>query len=313
MTIPEQHHAPRTVVPEPPSQVLVVAHTGRAENVSATHQALVDLHAAGVQTWMLEGEYRDVGSPAQAQVTDPASLPEDLGLVFVLGGDGTILRAAELARSHQVPLLGVNLGSVGFLADQEREALPQVVQQVISGEYAVETRLVLDVRVDYRDGTSQTSWAVNEASLEKHNRARVVEVAMEIDGRPVSTFGGDGVVMATPTGSTAYAFSAGGPVVWPEVEALLMVPICGHALFVKPLVTAPSSTLAVEVLGPDHGGVVWCDGRRMLAAPRGARIEAQRSSHPLCLARLSVGPFTDRLVAKFRLPVSGWRGPSAIT
>lgn len=312
MTIPDQHPQ-RAVVPEPPSQVLVVAHTGRPENVSATREALADLYAAGMQAWMLEGEYRDVGSPTQARVTDSAALPDELGLVFVLGGDGTILRAAELARSHRVPLLGVNLGSVGFLADQEREALPEVVQQVIRGDYVVETRLVLDVRVDYMDGTAKTSWAVNEASVEKHNRARAVEVATEVDGRPVSTFGGDGVVMATPTGSTAYAFSAGGPVVWPEVEALLMVPICGHALFVKPLVTAPSSTLAVEVLGPDHGGVVWCDGRRMLEAPQGARIEARRSDHPLRLARLSVGPFTDRLVAKFRLPVSGWRGPTSIT
>ena len=137
----------------------------------------------------------------------------------------------------------------------------------------------------------------------------MLEVVTEVDGRPVSTIGCDGVVMATPTGSTAYAFSAGGPVVWPEVEALLMVPISAHALFSRPLVVAPTSVLAVEVLDRAGSGVLWCDGRRTLELPPGARIEVRRGSEPLRLARLNTGPFTDRLVAKFQLPVTGWRGP----
>ncbi|HSP59590.1 MAG TPA: NAD kinase, partial [Ornithinimicrobium sp.] len=154
------------------------------------------------------------------------------------------------------------------------------------------------------------NWALNEASVEKSARERMLEVAVEVDGRPLSTWGCDGVVMATPTGSTAYAFSGGGPVVWPDVEALLLVPISAHALFARPLVLGPRTHLAVE--GVPHtyvAGVMWCDGRRTVELPPGARIEVRRSSVPVLLARLSDEPFADRLVAKFALPVTGWRGP----
>jgi NAD+ kinase len=151
-------------------------------------------------------------------------------------------------------------------------------------------------------------WALNEASVEKAARERMLEVVIEVDGRPVSGFGCDGVVCATPTGSTAYAFSAGGPVVWPEVEALLMVPISAHALFAKPLVTSPDSVLAVEVQHSTLQGVLWCDGRRTVPLPPGARIEVRRGAVPVRLARLHHASFTDRLVAKFALPVAGWRG-----
>jgi NAD+ kinase len=155
-----------------------------------------------------------------------------------------------------------------------------------------------------------TSWALNEVSVEKGSRERVLELVTEVDGRPVSTYGCDGVVMATPTGSTAYAFSAGGPVVWPGVQALLMVPISAHALFARPLVVSPDSVLAVEVLERNSAeGVMWCDGRRAVTVARGSRIEVRRGQRPVLLARILTGPFTDRLVAKFRLPVAGWRGP----
>lgn len=297
---------------QPPREVLIVAHTGHAANVEATRNTVLAMRAAGVVPWLLADEHHDVGAEIPAERVDPHNLPQDIGFVMVLGGDGTILRAAELSRPMQVPLLGVNLGKVGFLAEHEREALPVVIRNVIEGSYAVENRLVLDVRVDYPDGSCATSFAVNEASIEKTDRSRLIELVTEIDGRPVSTFGGDGVVLATPTGSTAYAFSAGGPVVWPEVEALLMVPLCAHALFAKPLVAAPTSTLAVEVLHTTEGGILWCDGRRSFNLPVGARIEVRRSDVPLTLARMNAGPFTDRLVAKFRLPIVGWRGPEEI-
>jgi NAD+ kinase len=155
-------------------------------------------------------------------------------------------------------------------------------------------------------------WALNEASVEKAARQRMLEVLVEIDGRPLSRWGCDGVVFATPTGSTAYAFSAGGPVVWPEVEALLLVPISAHALFARPMVTSPDSTLAVDVLAQSEvSGVLWCDGRRPVDLPAGARVEVRRGARPVRLARLHEAPFTDRLVAKFDLPVSGWRGGAA--
>ncbi len=152
------------------------------------------------------------------------------------------------------------------------------------------------------------TWALNEASVEKASRERMVDLVVEIDARPVSRWGGDGVVCATPTGSTAYNFSAGGPIVWPEVHALLMVPISAHALFARPLVVSPDSTLAIEVVGAQSSAVLWCDGRRTVDLPFGARVEVVRGHEPVRLARLHAGPFADRLVRKFDLPVQGWRG-----
>src|SRR5213076_461258 len=213
-----------------------------------------------------------------------------------------------LSRPAGVPLIGVNLGHVGFLAEAEPDGLADLVERVVAREYAVEERMTIDVTVR-RNGTGIAStWALNEATVEKAARERVIEVIIEIDGRPLSRWGGDGVVCSTPTGSTAYAFSAGGPVVWPEVEALLMVPISAHALFAKPLVTSPDSVLAVEVQQHTPHGVLWCDGRRTVELPPGARVEVRRGEVPVRLARLHHAVFTDRLVAKFALPVAGWRG-----
>lgn len=296
-------------------RVLVLAHTGRQQAVDLVTELLTGLLDAGVQPVMLADEtaelrHLDGALDAVETVDDSEEACRGAELVVVLGGDGTILRAAELVRGGPVPLLGVNLGHVGFLAESEREDVAEAVERVARREYTVEERMTIDVRVTLRGQEIATSWALNEASVEKANRQRVLEVVTEIDGRPVSTFGCDGVVMATPTGSTAYAFSAGGPVVWPEVEALLMVPISAHALFARPLVAAPTSVLAVEVLERTlDGGVLWCDGRRSTELPPGSRIEVRRGAVPVRLARLASGPFTDRLVAKFRLPVSGWRGP----
>ena len=155
--------------------------------------------------------------------------------VLVLGGDGTILRACEIAREHDVPLVGVNTGHVGFLAEADPEAVEQVVADVVAGRYCVETRMTLDIAVETPEGAVTRDWALNEAALEKRDRARMLEVAIGVDGQAVSSFGCDGLVVSTPTGSTAYAFSGGGPVIWPEVEAILLVPLAAHALFTRPV------------------------------------------------------------------------------
>lgn len=142
----------------------------------------------------------------------------------------------------------------------------------------------------------------------------MLEVVVEVDSRPLSSFGCDGIVMSTPTGSTAYSFSAGGPVVWPSVEALLLTPLSAHALFARPLVINPNSLMAVEVMRSSVGtGVLWCDGRRTQELPPGARVEVRRSQKSVRIARLHDAPFTDRLVKKFALPVVGWRGPAPQT
>jgi NAD+ kinase len=289
--------------------VLFVGHTGREEAVRSVRDAAERLAAAGVSVRVLADEADQLGLTDVKVVERDDAAAADCELVVVFGGDGTLLRGAELARPTSTPVLGVNLGHVGFLAEAERDALDATVDRVVSRAYTVEERLTVDVTVTTDGHVVYRDWALNEASVEKASRRRVLEVVVEIDGRPLSRWGCDGVVMATPTGSTAYAFSAGGPVVWPEVEALLLVPISAHALFARPLVVSPDSVLAVEVLSTGQSaGVLWCDGRRSVDLPPGARIEARRGERPVRLARLHSAPFTDRLVAKFDLPVLGWRG-----
>jgi NAD+ kinase len=292
-----------------PRRVLVLTHTGRPAAVHAAEEFIDRLTDAGIQALMPPEEAAALPERTRAQVipADPPRVLEQIELVAVLGGDGTILRAAEVVRGSAVPLLGVNLGHVGFLAEAERDDMAETVHRIATCRYEVEERMTLDVLVERGEEVLGTTWAVNEASVEKGPRERMIDVVLEVDDRPVTEFGCDGVVLATPTGSTAYAFSAGGPVVWPEVEALLLVPISAHALFARPLVVAPTSVPAVEVVAPGSA-VLWCDGRRRMDLPPGARVEVRRSPHPVRLARLARPPFTDRLVAKFELPVHGWRG-----
>jgi NAD+ kinase len=294
--------------------MLVVSHTGRQDSLDAAVTVCRQLIAAGVTPVLKADEHADIvmQAPDTAErVVLASSVPiEDLELVIVLGGDGTILRAAEMVRGAATPLLGVNLGHVGFLAESERDNLTEAVTRALDRDYYVEERLTLAVRVKVQNEVVYETWALNEATVEKASRERMLEVVIEVDGRPLSSFGCDGVVMSTPTGSTAYSFSAGGPVVWPSLDAMLLVPLSPHALFARPLVVGPESVFAVEVLARTQGtGVLWCDGRRTHDLAPGARVIVRKSSQPVRLARLHTGPFTDRLVNKFNLPTNGWRGP----
>lgn len=288
--------------------VLIVTHTGRPGAVRSAQLVLSRLEEAGIAARVLDSEAEDLSCAGVDVMPVSGAAAEGAEVVIVLGGDGTLLRAADLARTCGTPLLGVNLGHVGFLAEAERADLAATVDKVAAGAYDVEERMTVDVIVRQNGGVIASGWALNEVSVEKASRERMLELVAEIDGRPLSRWGCDGVVCATPTGSTAYAFSAGGPVVWPEVEALLVVPISAHALFARPMVVSPHSVVALELLPATSGGVLWCDGRRRVELPPGARVEVRRGERPVRLARLHQTPFTDRLVTKFGLPVAGWRG-----
>jgi NAD+ kinase len=293
-------------------RILVLTHTGRVEAREVATAFCKALVGHGLLVRLPASEAADLDVQAQEGVEIAAAGEDptvDCELVLVIGGDGTILRAAEMTHDNGTPVLGVNLGHVGFLAEAEYDDVDSTIDAIVNRRYVAEDRLTLDVRVFTEGEQVFRTFAVNEASVEKASRERMIEVIIEVDDRPLSRFGCDGVVCATPTGSTAYNFSAGGPVVWPGVEALLMVPISAHALFARPLVVAPTSELAVEVISrTDGAGVLWCDGRRAFDLPPGARIEVTRGDQPVRLVRLHEAPFTDRLVAKFDLPVHGWRG-----
>ncbi|HEY0248221.1 MAG TPA: NAD kinase [Gryllotalpicola sp.] len=295
--------------------ILVVSHTGREDSLEAAVQVCRKLEASGVAPVLSPDECRDLRAYAPEleglEVLGDDVLPHDLELVIVLGGDGTILRAAEIVRDADVPILGINLGHVGFLAESERDDLTRAVTRALVGDYQVEERMTLLVRVKYDGEVTHEDWALNDVSVEKASRERMIEVMVEVDRRPLTSFGCDGVVMSTPTGSTAYAFSAGGPIVWPTLDALLFTPISAHALFTKPLVVTPDSAIAVEILDRvQSGAIMWCDGRRSIELKPGARVVVTRSPVPVKMARLHAARFTDRLVRKFNLPVVGWRGPA---
>jgi NAD+ kinase len=288
--------------------VLLVAHARRPAAIEVARDLSRRLCDAGMSVRVLDDEAEVLDCPGAVTVPNDQQASAGVELVVALGGDGTLLRAAELARPGGAPLLGVNLGHVGFLAEADPVAIDVTAAMILSGEYDVEERLALDVAVLRGDRTVIRDWALNDVSVEKAAREHVITVVLEVDGRPVSRWACDGIVCATPTGSTAYAFSAGGPVVWPEVQALLVVPLSAHALFARPLVVAPASAVAIELAAQQATGVMFCDGRRTHELEPHDRLEIVRSESPVRLVRLRNAPFTDRLVDKFQLPVQGWSG-----
>ena len=291
------------------NRVLLVAHTGRRSAVAAARELSDRLLRSNARVLALDSEQASLRCEGVDAVSAAdVAAPGKLDLVVALGGDGTLLRAAEIARPASCPLLGINLGHVGFLAEGERSDLEATAERILHQTYDVEERLTLDVTIRRGEHAAAQDWALNDVSVEKASRQRMLDTVLEIDGRPLSRWGGDGVVCATPTGSTAYAFSAGGPIVWPSVQALLVVPLSAHALFARPIVVSPDSRVAIEVLPDPGAAVMFCDGRRTHDLQPHDRVEIVKGALPLKLVRLHRAPFTDRLVSKFKLPVTGWRG-----
>ena len=301
--------------------VLLVVHPGRGEAAETARRVAKALGGSGIGLRVLSSEAADRGrlyldpadlraAGAAVEVVEGADrAAEGCELVLVLGGDGTFLRAAELARNAEIPVLGINLGRIGFLAEAEAEAIDGILEHVIARDYRVEHRMALDIAVSAGGQVLSRGWALNEASLEKGVHQGVLGVVVSIDGRPVSAFGCDGVLVSSPTGSTAYAFSAGGPVVWPDLEAIIVVPNNAHALFARPMVTSPEAVITIDVGADNPDAVVLCDGRREAVVPAGGRLQVTKCRTPLKWVRLDSAPFTDRLVRKFQLPVTSWREP----
>ncbi|CAN1495486.1 nadF NAD kinase [Mycobacteriaceae bacterium] len=286
--------------------VLLVVNTGRDEARETARNIGKTLAANAIGLRVLSTEALDMGDVVQT-VEGDGSLADGCELVLVLGGDGTFLRAAELARDADIPVLGINLGRIGFLAEAEAESIDTILGHIVARDYRVEHRMTLDVVVSADGEVLYSGWALNEASLERAGHRGVLGVMVAIDGRPVSAFGCDGVLVSSPTGSTAYAFSSGGPVVWPDLEAIIVVPNNAHALFARPMVTNPNAVITVDVDTDNPESVVVCDGRREAVVPAGARLQVTKCRTPLKWVRLDSAPFTDRLVRKFRLPVTSWR------
>jgi NAD+ kinase len=279
--------------------LLLVCNPSRQEAIDATTALAKDFSQAGFALFTISDVQID-----KVTNCDVDSLPQ-VEVAIVLGGDGTMLRAAEATREQQIPLLGVNLGHVGFLAEVEKPPLATIVSTITDRAYIIDTRMVLQYAIK-RDGVVVSQgWALNEVTVERE-QSTMVELFLEIDGRPISRWGCDGLICSTPTGSTAYAFSAGGPVVWPEVDALVVLPISAHALFSRPLVISPQSEIVVLVDSPE--AILSADSLRKSQLRAGDRVHITKDDHVVKLAHLANTVFSDRLVAKFKLPVEGWRG-----
>jgi len=291
-------------------RALIVSNAQSPAQADVVHRTVKKLIARDIEPILESAELKRI-SKLNADLSGAAEFTgQEIELGIVLWGDGSILRAAELLREQASPILGINTGHVGFMAEAEIDELALAMDKVASRDYKVGHRSALEVEVYQNGDLAFNSWAMNEVTLEKSARERMLEVVVEVDRRPLSSFGCDGVLVSTPTGSTAYAFSAGGPVVWPDVDALLVVPLSAHSLFARPLVLGSNTHLAFEVLKRSPGNwVLWCDGRRTFDLGPGARVEVKRSEQQVPMVLLSDEPFANRLVRKFNLPVTGWRGP----
>ena len=271
-------------------RVMLVRHVAKAEALVAAQIAKREFDRRGIE---VVAEHDEVNG---------------VDMVLALGGDGTILAAAEHARHYDAPLLGVNMGHMGFLAEVHASGIANVVTRLAQDDYVTDTRMTLDVTVRLPDGTQKSSWALNDAVIAHTDLAHPVNLALAVDGQDVSTYGADGIIFATPTGSTAYNFAAGGPVVWPEAEAIVMTPLAAHGLFARPMVMGPHSRIEALVLEePRSAPEVWCDGLRKIAIPAGGSVVATKGERSVRLIRLDSAPFATRLVRKFNLPVRGWR------
>ena len=278
---------------------VLVVNPSRAEAVEA----------ASVLAALLQKADFDLFTISDVSITGVTNCASDnlpaVEVAVVLGGDGTILRGAELTRERNIALLGINIGHVGFMAEVIRPEITAVAKSVIDKSYGLDSRMVLAYEV-IRDGkVIDTGWALNEVTVERQHTT-MVELFVQIDGRPLSRWGCDGLIASTPTGSTAYAFSAGGPVLWPEVEALVLLPISAHALFARPMVISPKSEIVVEIQSDE--ALLSADALRRFPLVNGDQVRITRDASKILLSHIVATTFTDRIVAKFKLPVEGWRG-----
>ena len=275
--------------------VLLVTHPTRPEAISTANDLAILLNAKGISV------YSTIKTAGAAEFKGS----DHIDLSVVLGGDGTMLRAAELFRGKQVPILGINLGHVGFLAEIERPSLDEIANAIASGSFSIETRMSLNYQLLRNEKIIQTGWALNEVLVERNDH-QMIDLFVQIDHRPLSRWWCDAVICATPTGSTAYAYSAGGPVVWPEVDALVLLPLAAHALFSKPMVVSPKSEIAIDL--ESESADLNADGIRRTKLQRNDRVVLTSDKENVLLAHIKGATFTDRIVAKFKLPVEGWRG-----
>jgi NAD+ kinase len=280
-------------------RVGVVVHPGRPPAAELAKQLAGWADEHGIELRALASERHCFDD--EVPCLEPSEFPTGLDLVVALGGDGTLLRALGLILTAQVPALGVNAGRLGFLAEVEPNGLAAALEAVLAGRYRVDRRTTLAAKVVVEGQEVAEDLAVNDVVLEKAARERLAAVAVRLgDGGPFARYAADGVMVASPTGSTAYSFSAGGPIVSPRLDALLLTPIAPHMVFNRSLVLHPDEAVRLEVL-PDNPVIESVDGRAARELPPGAVVEVRRSRYDALLVRIERADFYRLVRTKFRL------------
>lgn len=281
----------------------VIVHGGREGALAAARSIVAWLHQRDVRTRSRTGEPIGAG-----EEVDERAFVEGLDLALSVGGDGTLLRAAYIIRDTGVPLLGVKVGRLGFLTEVEPADATGLLSQILDGALVTEERMAL-VGEPTKAPWTEPQWALNEIIVEKRARHRLITLRVTIGPEYVTTFSADGVIVATPTGSTAYSFSARGPIVSPRVACLLVTPVSPHMVFDRPIVVGPDESVTLEVLG-EEPGLLSADGRPGLEAPVGSMVRIRRAEQPAVLVRRKDSPsFFALLREKFSLPGEAPHGP----
>jgi NAD+ kinase len=275
------------------SRVGLVLHQERTEAVRAAKKALTWLQRRGHDVRLLSEDRRASGLDVRG--TSEARFPVDLDLAVSLGGDGTMLRTVSLVAEHDVPILGVNLGQLGYLTEIEPSELSTAFERFFAGEHRIEPRMLLSVR------QGSGSWlALNEVVLERPTAGHTVQISVELEGAFFTTYAADGLIVATPTGSTAYALSARGPIVDPDHRAILLTPVSPHQLFDRTLVLNPDEVVRLTVQG-HQPAALSVDGRTVLTLSGGEAVECRASEHAARLVTFGKRDFHQILKSKFDL------------
>jgi NAD+ kinase len=257
-------------------RVALVVHSGKPAALEMEKELRELLTARGIETTEVDPE-----------------------LVVSLGGDGTMLKAGQIAHAGDAPLLGVNLGTLGYLTEVDAGAEKGALEAVLAGEYEIEERMMLACDVD---NGAQSFVGLNEVLVERSARHRLVRLAVRVGGERLAAFNADGVIVATPTGSTAYALSAGGPIVSPRAQCLVLVPVSAHMIFARPFVLAPDETVEITVDGEGQDASLALDGAIGCDLGPGGTVVVKRHPRPLKLVRLEGPGFIERLRTKLGLP-----------
>jgi len=275
----------------------VILHAERDQAVTTARALIETLLSRGVDVWALDGDADRIGLPG---INATPAMPQDLDLVIVFGGDGTLLRAAEAVGRSGVPLLGINFGHLGFLSELERSELDDGLKRLLDNGFIVEERLVLEAEVDHGNRV-ETLRALNDVIVAKVATGRAVRLGVTIGGERLISWAADGVIVATPTGSTAYSFSAGGPVVSPHIDCIVVTPVSPHGLFARSVIVPPDEEVELALEGERDPASLSADGLPAIKLAPGARVRLRAGKDRIRLAKLEPRPFWRLVREKFHL------------